>query len=222
MGKKKKLQAHPATSPHSGLQVSSCEALPPEQVHPQSFTHFQSQPLFSSQFPSSHRPAFHPITHEHQGKADAGQEEFNCSGLTAHPPASPRQPDARQGSSANSDAGDGEAAALLAQLEELTRAREDDKTAWLAEKQRLQIEATSLREQLQERTKLFKDALVSLDAKGTELEKLRRQVRLIFVLKTGSRGRIRGRERINRTRTDMQQVSALGAFAGEERRSAWG
>jgi hypothetical protein len=185
MGKKKKLRAHPATdaSPHTGLQVSFCEALPSEQVHPQSFTHFESQPSSSSsEIPSSYRPAFDPITHEHQGKTDAGQEEFNCSGLRVHPHASPRQPDARQGSSANNDAGDGEEAALRERFEELSRAREEDKAAWLAEKQRLQSEATSLREQLQERTKLFKDALVSLDEKGIELQKLRRQVRLIFVL----------------------------------------
>jgi hypothetical protein len=184
MGKKKKVRTHPATdpSPHSGLQLSFCDALPSEQVHPQSFTHLESQPSSSScEFLSSHRPAFDPITHEQQGKADEGQEEFNCSGLRAHPPASPRQPDARQGS-ANNDAGDGEQDAMREKLEELSRAREEDKAAWLAEKQRLQSEATSLREQLQERTKLFKDALVSLDAKGTELEKLRRQVRLIFVL----------------------------------------
>ena len=175
MGKKKKLRAHPATdaSPHTGLQVSFCEALPSEQVHPQSFTHFESQPSSSSsEIPSSYRPAFDPITHEHQGKIDAGQEEFNCSGLRVHPHASPRQPDARQGSEA----------ALRERFEELSRAREEDKAAWLAEKQRLQSEATSLREQLQERTKLFKDALVSLDEKGIELQKLRRQVRLIFVL----------------------------------------
>ena len=160
MGKKKKLRAHPATdaSPHTGLQVSFCEALPSEQVHPQSFTHFESQPSSSSsEIPSSYRPAFDPITHEHQGKTDAGQEEFNCSGLRVQ-------------------------AALRERFEELSRAREEDKAAWLAEKQRLQSEATSLREQLQERTKLFKDALVSLDEKGIELQKLRRQVRLIFVL----------------------------------------
>jgi len=72
----------------------------------------------------------------------------------------------------------------LQQFEELSRAREEDKAAWLAEKQQLHIEAAALREQLQERTKLFKDALCSLDAKGIELQTLRQQVDEIDSLKT--------------------------------------
>ena len=77
---------------------------------------------------------------------------------------------------------DVEASGLRKQLEELSRAREEDKAAWLAEKQQLQGEAAALREQLQERTKLFKDALCSLDAKGIELQTLRQQVCLVCAL----------------------------------------
>ena len=108
-----------------------------------------------------------------RGSARAGQEE--AQGAPA--PASPRHRDGRQGPPANGGGGESEEDTLRKQLAELSRAREEDTAAWLAEKQQLQGEAASLREQLQERTKLFKDALCSLDAKGTELQTLRRQVR---------------------------------------------
>ena len=58
----------------------------------------------------------------------------------------------------------------------LSHAREEDKAAWRVEKQGLQHEAQALREQLQERTKLFKDALSSLDDRSTEVNRLRQQV----------------------------------------------
>ena len=65
---------------------------------------------------------------------------------------------------------------LQNKMHDLLHAREEDKAAWLVEKQGLQHEAQALREQLQERTKLFKDALRSLDERSTEVNRLRQQV----------------------------------------------
>ena len=119
---------------------------------------------------------------QQKGTPDAlGVVEVRCGPAQGAPAAaSPRHRDGNQGP--DGGACESEAATLRKQLEELSRAREEDKAAWLAEKQQLQGEAAALREQLQERTKLFKDALCSLDAKGIELQTLRQQVCLACAL----------------------------------------